>query len=367
MKPGRLFSILILATILFSECVDRIEFDTRPAVLPVALDGFITDQPGPYEVRVNRAFDIESRNTPKIPVSVRRLEIFDNVGNQERLQEVEPGVYRTDPARMRGVVGRSYRVVVELLDGRIYESVPDTLLPSGQVEAVKYTFVSGNSASNPPGFDVTFDALGSELNRNYYLWRFIGTYQVDTNPEQADVACGESRCPRPRPCSGYVIDQGLLLQVSPCSCCTCWVDFYNNVPILSDNRFITNSRFQDIQAAFVPLDQWIFLYRVYVRIEQRSLSRRAFLFWKAIQDQKEAANSLFQPISGRLPRNFIQRAGTGGGLEGIFYATSISTKGVFISRNDVPNQSLIPLVVVPFRESCLELPNSTNVKPAFWN
>jgi hypothetical protein len=120
-------------------------------------------------------------------------------------------------------------------------------------------------------------------------------------------------------------------------------------------------------AGFVPLNQWIFLRKVYVRVEQRSLSRRSFLFWKAIKDQKEAANSLFQPISGRLPRSFIQQAGPTGNLEGIFYATSIDTKGVFITREDVPNTTQIPPVVLPFRESCLDFPFSTTAKPTFWN
>lgn len=359
--------VFILLVVLFSQCVDRIQFDTTPSVFPVALDGFITDQPGPYEVRVNRAFDIESKNTPKTPLSVRRMEILDNLGNQERLQEAEPGVYRTSAGGIRGVIGRSYRVIVELLDGRIYESIPDTLRASGQVDEIKYRFVSGNATTQPPGFNVTFDARGGAAIDNYYLWRFIGTYQIDTDPELADVSCGESRCPRPRPCSGFILDQGNLVEVGPCTCCTCWVDFFNDVPILSDNRFVQSGRFQDMYAAFVPLNQWIFLHKVYARVEQRSLSRRAFLFWKAIKDQKEAANSLFQPISGRLPRNFIQRAGPEGNLEGIFYAAAVASKGVFITRDDVPNVNLIPPVVVPFRDSCLEFPNSTNLRPAFWN
>lgn len=368
MRVWRSFLFFVFVMIVFSDCVDRIQFDTAPAALPVAVEGFISDQPGPYEVRVNRAYDIESKNTPKVPLSVKKIQIVDNLGNQETLTEVQTGVYRTSPAGIRGVVGRSYRITLDLLDGRSYESIPDTLRPTGVVESVQYEFLTnGQPGSSSTGFQVRFNAKAGSGTNNYYLWRFVGTYKVDTNPELADEPCGESRCPRPRPCSGYVLSQGSLVKAGPCTCCTCWVNIFNDQPIISDNRFIENGRFQEITAAFIPLDKWIFLYKVHAAVEQRSLSRRSFLFWKAIKDQKEAVNSLFQPIAGRVPINFVQRAGPVGTMEGIFYATSIHSKGVFITRNDVPNASLIPAITLPYRESCLDFPYSTTIMPAFWN
>lgn len=368
MLQARSTFCLLMTMLVLTRCVDRIQFDTSIDALPVSVDGFISDRPGPYEVRVNRAYDIESKNTPKIPLAVRRIEIADNAGNQERLAEIQPGVYRTNASGIRGVVGRWYTITVELLDGRIYESIADTLRPTGQVEDVYHEFNSGNPVDGkPPGFNVFFNARATNAGTNYYLWRFVGTYQVDTNPELADEPCGERRCPRPRPCSGYVVDQGIIVQNGPCQCCTCWVNFFNDLPIISDNRFIQNGSFRNISATFIPLDKWIFLHKVYATVEQRSLSRRSFLFWKAVKDQKEAANSLFQPIAGRVPINFIQKSGPAGTMEGIFYATSIQSKGIFITRNDVPNPNLIPRVDLPFRDSCLEFPYATTVKPANWN
>jgi hypothetical protein len=80
---------------------------------------------------------------------------------------------------------------------------------------------------------------------------------------------------------------------------------------------------------------------------------------------------LFQPITGQVPTNFIQIAGTTAPVNGIFYAAGVATKGIYITRDDVPNQNLIPEVNFNIRGngwfSCLELfPDATTTKPAFW-
>lgn len=111
------------------------------------------------------------------------------------------------------------------------------------------------------------------------------------------------------------------------------------------------------------------MHKIHVEVSQRSLTEHSFRFWKAIKDQRNAVNSLFQPVSGRIPLNFIQLVGGEAPIQGIFYATAISSKSIYITRNDVPNLSMIPSLESPGIGwiSCLELfPNATNVKPEFW-
>lgn len=109
--------------------------------------------------------------------------------------------------------------------------------------------------------------------------------------------------------------------------------------------------------------------RVRIEVNMRSLSPQAFKFWKAIQDQQEAVNNLFQPLGGRIPSNFVQKKGAAAPVFGLFYATSISTKVMYINRWDVPYEELIPPVDDPKLGafSCLKLfPHATTSKPTFW-
>jgi hypothetical protein len=97
------------------------------------------------------------------------------------------------------------------------------------------------------------------------------------------------------------------------------------------------------------------------------LSRSAFDFWKAVKDQKTAINSLFQPVTGKIKTNFVQVSGPPAGIDGLFFAAGIASKGIFIDRDDVRQGVPIPDPGVPFAESCLKLfPYSTTEKPEFW-
>ena len=118
---------------------------------------------------------------------------------------------------------------------------------------------------------------------------------------------------------------------------------------------------------YVPLTTWTLMYKVHAQVNQMSLSRQAFAFWKGVKAQKGATASLFQPVTGKIPGNFVQISGEQAPMEGLFFATSIASKAVFINRSDVPNQSLIPGVDLPFADNCLNLfPNSTVSKPSYW-
>jgi hypothetical protein len=364
-----IFSYFLI--LLCSACVDRISFDTEiPAAFPVVIDGYISDQPGPYTIKISKAFDIESKFSLRTPISVKRLTISDNAGNSEDLVAVSEGEYQTNPNGIRGAVGRTYKLRVELLDGRTYESKPDMLMPSGKVDRVyfQYNAQTTSEQTTEYGFDVFFDASAGEQENFNFMWKFAGTFKYDTNPELYTVACGESRCPRPLPCSSYILGtDGQLQYVKPCECCSCWTSILNPDPVISDNQLIEGGKFLNVNGGYIPITEWTFMYKVHAEIQQFSLSPQAFAFWKAIRDQKKANGSLFEPQSGRIPSNFIQLGGVTAPIEGIFFATSIQSNSVYITPADVPNPGVIPPVSLPFTNTCKELfPNSTTVKPPYW-
>ena len=354
-----------------SACVDRIDIDTEiTGGFPLAVEGFITDEPGPYRVEISRSFDMESKESMKTNISAKKVTILDDQGFSEDLVEISQGIYQTNYNGIRGEVGRAYKLRVQLLDGRIYESIMDTLKSYGSMDSVYHEFVEEEDLEGVTnyGFNVNFDANAGSESNYYFLWKFKGTFQVDTNPELYEVSCGESKCPAPRPCSSYILANGKLEYVKPCECCTCWVDFFNDMPVVSDNQLINGGKFTNINAAYVPITQWTFMYKVHAEVKQFTLSRQAFNFWKAVVAQKKANESLFQPITGKVLGNFVQISGEPGALEGLFYASSVNSKAIFITRQDVPTESFIPPQDLLYKESCDRLfPYSTTEKPAYWD
>jgi len=318
-------------------CIDRINLDIPDqAPYPVVIDGFVSDQLPPYYITVTKAYDIQSKSSPRERIAVKQLILSDDTGTEEVLSEVTHGIYRTG-GLIQGKVGGVYKLYIKLLDGREYESIPDTLYPTGQVDSVYFTFRSDRTKQNTTeyGFDVLFDASPGARQDYRFLWKFVGTYNVNI------------------------------------ACCTCWPYIYNEIPIVSDGQLVQSGQFLRVKAAYLPISGWTFMYKVHAEVSQLSLSRNAFEFWRAIKAQQEAVGSLFQPQTGKIPVNFNQLSGAPADIYGIFFATSIRSNSIYINRYDVPNQNVIPDVQSlpshdPPNECVDQFPGSTNVRPLYW-
>ncbi len=363
----RFRSLSVLLILLCAACVDRIIIDTGTvANYAIVIDGFISDQPGPYTIQVTKAFDIESKQSIKTPILLKKLTISDDAGNSEDLSSPSTGVYKTAINGIRGVVGRAYKIHLELLDGRVYESIPDTLHSAGSIDKVYAQFKAETNADGSPkyGFDVLFNSTAGSKKNYFFLWKFVGTFQVETLPALHTETCGQGSCPIPPACSGY---NKALEQIGPCTCCTCWYDFFNNELILSEGQFVKDGVYTGVLANYVPVNEWTFLHKVHAEVQQFSLSRQAYEFWKGVKAQKNASTSLFQPITGKVGGNFVQISGPEAPIDGIFYATSIIKGSTFINREDVQLKNVIPDISLPFTDDCKKLfPYATATRPAYW-
>lgn len=375
--------LIVLMVLMLSACVDIMVFDIpSQEIQGVSISGLITDHPGPYHVSINSTFDIDSKESIKTPVSAKHVIILDDRGAQEELTEVKPGSYETSATGMRGEVGRVYTLRVEFWDGRLYESIPDTLLPPGVVDSVYFTFVQTPSETDGVeyGFDIFTNASKGESSSNRFMWSMVGTFKSTIDPELGHLdkyGCNRQdngKCNFYPLCTGlWNVGQGILTRaiferVGPCECCTCWYTVFNNKPILSDDKFIQAEHFSDIKVYHAPLSGWIFMNQFHVEVRQLSLSKNAFRFWGAIRDQQTAIGNIFQPVNGKIPVNFKQLAGENSPVQGIFYAAGLSTKSLYIKRSNVPLRIPIPTPQKPADVgSCLSLfPDASTIRPDFW-
>ena len=384
----RYFSLLLI--LLTAACVDRISFEAiEAATYGMVVDGFISDQPGPYTVTVSTSFDPESNRNQKNPVQRLLIDLSDNAGNSERLTEVSPGIYKTDAAGIRGVTGRAYVLTIKTPDGRTYTSRPDTLPAPARVDSLYYEYAvqKDKFGVEDAGFTFYTDNSSGVSGTRWWKWRFTGTFQAETRPELVEVGgpgaasktqCFplDGKCNYLPPCSGYrntgTTRNFSFAKLFPCTCCTCWYNIYNDAPILNDALFSLNNTLPRVKMQRVPVTPWIFMHKLRAEVTLYSLSRESYRFFQAIKDQRDAVNSLFQPISGRMPVNFTQTEGKTETLQGLFYAAGLSSKALFISRDEVPNgdklASLDSLIGLGFgKRSCFEMfPNATSERPAFW-
>jgi len=170
--------------------------------------------------------------------------------------------------------------------------------------------------------------------------------------------------------TGVTLAQAVWEREKPCECCTCWYSFVNSTPVLSDNLFNQSGGYYGVKVKHVPLSPWVFMYKLHVKVSQLSLSPESFQFWKAIKDQKQGINSLFQPNSGKIPSNFVQILGRENPVYGAFFSTSIVSRTVYITPEAVAQEAvwvIHPKQPPQWNDSCLTLfPDATTIQPDFW-
>ena len=111
-----------------------------------------------------------------------------------------------------------------------------------------------------------------------------------------------------------------------------------------------------------------------MRILQHSLNQNTYNYWQAVEDQRKASGSIFDPPPARIDGNvFAEDANTLPAL-GIFEVSAVTALNFPIRRFDVPYtvQQQFPGCTggngVPPPEcfNCLALRNSSNTPPDFW-
>jgi hypothetical protein len=146
------------------------------------------------------------------------------------------------------------------------------------------------------------------------------------------------------------------------------VTINNRSPVVPDTRL----GLRGVSAGFVPLTPYTFMFKVHAQVDQYVISRQTHSFFKEILAQQQATGSLFQPVTGKIEGNIVQISGEPVEANGIFYATSIKSKSIFINPEDIPNPDFIPPIDPriyankKINDNCKKFPESTTTKPSFW-
>jgi len=363
-----------MAFILLNGCVEPIDFEIPSAQPQTVIEGMISTNPGPYTVKVSKSLNLNEDTLDLIPIENGRIKLYDDQGNVEDFTETSPGIYKTGGI-IQGQVGHAYHITLETSDGKIFESEPDMLNPVGEVDSIKFEYEARTVKNSFDGsevpadvFNILVDAHAGGGDEIYVRWRFKGTFKVKTFPELKTTKLrGATRFIDPPTCSGYIvigfIPAGKLQKVGECTCCICWASQFESAPQISDAELISGNQFRNVKIAELPINNATFYEKYLVEIEQMSLSREAFQFFKLVRAQKEGASNLFQPPSAEIAGN-IKPVNTTEPVIGLFWATSITKKSIFVYRSDVP-YPLTP-VNMDVDDCSIVYPNSVTEQPEGW-
>ncbi|MBL7782738.1 MAG: DUF4249 domain-containing protein [Saprospiraceae bacterium] len=160
LKPCLFLALPVL--LLFScDQEEIIELDLSGAPAQYVIEGRVTDEAVPFQVRISRTVDVyHSNDFPAVRSAV--VTISDDSGQVDTLLETTPGVYETADA-IPGVSGRTYTLQV-WVEGRYFvaHSTMPALVPFTDLRAIPLPFGGTNTLVMTPVFN---DPAG--LGNNY--------------------------------------------------------------------------------------------------------------------------------------------------------------------------------------------------------
>ncbi|MEQ9424672.1 MAG: DUF4249 family protein [Cyclobacteriaceae bacterium] len=140
----RLKVTLLLSLGIISGCIEPFSAEFSEGAKRLVIEGEITTKPGPYTVKLNQTESLTSffADTSHFPVRNASVTISDDKGNEEKLFEFRPGVYKTalDGSGIRGTVGHSYILTVITEDDNIFRSAEELITEVPEIDNVDYKF-----------------------------------------------------------------------------------------------------------------------------------------------------------------------------------------------------------------------------------
>ena len=153
--------VLALVSVMIYSCEKEVKINLNDASPAIVIEGVITDQPGPYSVRITQTVNFNAGNVfPAVSGAI--VQITDATNSvTETLTETSPGVYITNT--LQGTPGHTYQLYVSA-GGKVYTA--SSTMP-GKVSLDSVTF-ERNIFFGEVDINATVHFQDPEGTTNYY-------------------------------------------------------------------------------------------------------------------------------------------------------------------------------------------------------
>ena len=346
---------LLLYALLMS-CITPYQPENRSlGTLALVVDGYITDQPGPHQVRLSRTADFNT-STLQLVEEGASVYVEDDGGGKQAFSYITQGIYRT-PATFRGEAGRTYTLHITLANGLSYQSKPELLRASPPIDRVydEYTerAIEGTGLVEK-GFNVSIDTKDAATPGDYYRWNWVHFEPV-------------------RYCGIRSVTTGTTTVRYGYGCCQkCWdivrCSGVNCLNATSDE--LINGR--AISGQFIMRAPFASNTGYYLEIEQLSISRAAYAYYQLLENLTKNNGGIFDAAPATLRGNIVPLNDPAERVFGFFSAAGAQRIPYVVDRSrgqGIPNSPVLPQSPpepLPDCAPCEEGDFRTRIQPRWW-
>lgn len=318
----RNFLIFVFVLLVSSACKEPYWPEMNIAENILVVDGSITNEPGPYTVRLSFSSNIDSARF--IPVSNCRVFITDDLGHSVELSEDNPGIYITTEPNYQGEVGRQYKLQIITPDEREYESSFQELLAPVGIDSV---YAETEYRQDPAydydlaGYQFYVDTKIAEKDTNYCLLRAYATYHY-----KSDFTIR------------WYYDGTLNWFHGPDSLLNCWKTYTVGKIFTLETASLSVPQIKRYPLHFVNTETRELSIRYSLLVKQYTTGKEAYTYWNGLGDLNNDNESLYSIQPYQLRSNVKNIRDEQDPVLGYFIVAGVAEKRIFVDRPPYPVQ-----------------------------
>lgn len=306
--------LIIFAIIIQLSCVEQVELPYRNETPVLVVDGEITNENPPYNLRLSYSGKFVSGSviTSRLAVNGARVILTDDKGSSVRFRQniYEPALYQTDN-EYKCQVGRSYSLRIEMPDGKVYVTKPQLMKGVAPINNIY--------ADKTENFVRTYiDTKDAENSRDYYRWK---SYSISLKITHGG---GTNTC-------GF----------------SCWAYNRDDGANVFADTYINGKDIKKRLVHFSPIDPEAPLARHYIEVKQMSISEESYLFWQQYEEQRTRTGSIFDPLPSTIIGNIVNEKDDTDFALGFFGVSGVSTKRLLIDPSTVSFSNEASIGILP--------------------
>lgn len=298
-----------------NSCIEPFEPTLNDEASKVVVDGMLTNLPGPYTVRLS--LSANPYLPTATPIEGAKVIIAEENGPEEILVETEAGVYKSAEDGMRGMAGKSYKIIIETREDKRYESPFEELKnphPISSIIPVVEEQYFENAGKEVAGYQFYLNAPPSENEENFYLWLQEGAFRYTTSYPLTDI-----------------YDNGDLMRVDdPFEFSTCYDEHAINEIYTYNTSSLVGNKIENLPLTFVRADTRFLVDRYSLLVKQLSLSEAAYNHWRDIEQQVANLGTLYASQPFQIGSNLTQIGDESEEILGYFTVAGVSEKRIFV-------------------------------------